>query len=232
MKIVLITGTSRGIGSSIAEEFKKQSYYVIGVSTQNNKLSFEDEHYAIDLSNTDQLEELCKSIEAKPVDVLINNAGINYPQNFLDIDTNTFVQTLQVNLHAPFRLCQTVIPNMLIKNYGRIVNVASIWSKKSRAGVAAYSASKFGLDGMTLSIAHEYSKFNILANCLSPGFTNTEMTQQNLTVERIKYYESVIPENRLAQPSEIAKTVYWLGSEMNTYITGQNLAVDGGFTRA
>jgi 3-oxoacyl-[acyl-carrier protein] reductase len=121
---------------------------------------------------------------------------------------------------------------MVGKNWGRIVNISSVWSKISKEHRAPYSASKFALDGMTLALAIEYAKHNVLANCVAPGFVDTDMTRGILGDEGISKLMQIVPIGRLAQPAEIATFVVWLTSESNTYITGQNIAVDGGFTRA
>ena len=232
-KTVLITGATRGIGTYIAQEFKTAGYYVIGVGKrQLYDIQNIDHYYSIDLSNETDVEKLVDTISDIQIDVLVNNAGINNPAPFTEVTLDNFKQTTQVNLFAPFRLCQAVLPGMQERQYGRIINISSIWGKISRAGVAAYSATKFGIDGMTVAIANEYAKHGIMANSVSPGFVNTEMTKKNLSAEKIAHFESLIPAGRLAEPVEIARTVVWLASESNTYISGQNIACDGGFTRA
>ena len=117
------------------------------------------------------------------------------------------------------------------KRWGRIINVSSIWGKIGKEYRASYMASKFALDGMTLAISSEHAKDGILANCISPGFTNTELTQKNLGTKGIKKMISKVPIGRIAKPSEIAEIIFWLASKNNSYVTGQNIAIDGGFTR-
>ena len=121
---------------------------------------------------------------------------------------------------------------MVENNWGRIVSISSVWGKKSKRGRASYSVSKFGIDGLTTAMASEFSNKNILCNSVSPGFIDTEMTQKNLGEQGIKKILDAVPINRLASPVEVAKFVLWLSSEDNTYITGQNLSIDGGFSRA
>lgn len=232
-KTVLITGATRGIGTFIAQEFKAAGYYVVGVGKrQLHNTQNIDQYYSIDLANETDVEKLVDTVGDIEIDVLVNNAGINNPAPFAEVMLEDFKQTVQINLFAPFRLCQAVLPGMQERQYGRIVNISSIWGKISRAGVAAYSATKFGIDGMTVAIANEYARYGIMANSVSPGFVNTEMTKKNLSAEKIAHFESLIPAGRLAEPVEIARTVAWLASENNTYISGQNIACDGGFTRA
>ena len=121
---------------------------------------------------------------------------------------------------------------MLEKGWGRIVNISSIWGKHSKEFRASYSTSKFAIDGMTAAIAVEHSADGILANCVAPGFIDTEMTRTLLTTAQIDLLLSRVPARRLGNVQEVAAVVKWLGSEANTFITGQNIPVDGGFTRA
>ena len=117
------------------------------------------------------------------------------------------------------------------RGWGRIVNVASIWSLRSIAGRAAYSASKFGLDGLTAAIAAEVAADGVLVNCVSPGFVDTELLRRMMPAEQIAALVAQVPMRRLARPEEIAAFVGWLAGPENTYISGQNLPIDGGYTR-
>lgn len=204
---------------------------MIGISSQSNQNPDVDQHMAADLGQEQDVNRVCEFLLNTGIDVLINNAGINRPDSFIDIKPQEFDQQYRVNLYAPFRLCQAVLPHMISNRFGRIVNISSIWGKISRARVASYSATKFGLDGLTLGLANEYAQYNILANCISPGFIDTDMTRSNLDQDRIDYFNALTPVGRLGTPQEIAGTVLWL-ADNNTFISGQNIAVDGGFTRA
>ena len=232
MKTVLVTGTSRGIGAAIAAKFKQEGYKVYGTSTSGTACENIDHTFKVDFSNRESLDTFTATIKDYSIGTLVNCAGINNPKPFLDIAAADFIETFQVNLFAPFALCQAVLPYMVEQQYGRIVNISSIWGKISRPNVAAYSATKFGIDGMTLSLANEYASKGILANCVAPGFIDTEMTRKNLSATRIEELSALTPAGRLGTPEEIANTVYFLGSEQNTFISGQNIACDGGFTRA
>jgi 3-oxoacyl-[acyl-carrier protein] reductase len=120
---------------------------------------------------------------------------------------------------------------MINRQWGRILNVCSIWSSISKAGRASYSSSKFGLDGITAALAAEVANNNILVNSISPGFTDTPLTMQTLSSKEQQKIKSTIPIGRFAAPVEIAEFASWLVSEKNTYISGQNLIIDGGFVR-
>lgn len=232
-KRILITGATRGIGAAIAQKYKTQGHYVIGMGSQEQATpEYLDEYSACDLSSNDALNNEQDVILYQEIDVLVNCAGINIINNFGDITLEDFQRVQQVNVVAPFRLCQMVLPHMARQGWGRIVNISSVWGKISKQGRASYSASKFALDGMTVALANEYAAQGILANSVAPGFIDTEMTQRNLGPAGIATMLANVPIGRLATVDEVAEFVYWLGSEQNTYISGQNLAIDGGFTRA
>jgi 3-oxoacyl-[acyl-carrier protein] reductase len=232
-KKILVTGATRGIGKAVAEKYHNNGFCVIGVGSSEIKLpDYLNSYISCDFSAPMEVEELCKTLEYLDIDVLINNAGINIIDNFCNINPQDFYNIQQVNLNAPFRLSQTIVPSMVKKGWGRIVNVSSVWGKISKQGRASYSASKFGIDGMSLAMSHEFASQGILCNCVSPGFIDTEMTWKNLGKSGVSKILETIPINRLAKTEEVANLIYMLGSENNTYITGQNIAIDGGFTRA
>jgi 3-oxoacyl-[acyl-carrier protein] reductase len=231
MKRILITGTTRGIGESIARKFKSNNWIVIGVGTREINLpDYLDQYIKCDLRS--DLESLCSVAKSLNVDTLINNAGINIIDDFLNVNSEDFLNVHSVNVYAPFRLSQSVIPYMLQNNWGRIVNISSVWGKISKQGRASYSSSKFGIDGLTLAMANEFASKGILCNCVAPGFIDTEMTWKNLGSIGVEKILESVPIHRLAKVEEVAELVYMLGSEQNTYISGQNIAIDGGFTRA
>ena len=190
-----------------------------------------DEWIVADFSDLAQLETCAEFVRNSEPDVLINNAGINKIAPFAEISPDDFQLIQQVNVFAPFRLCQAAVPAMARKRWGRIVNVTSIWGKISRTHRASYSASKFAVDGMTLALAAEYSAHGVLANCVAPGFIDTDLTRRVLGESGIQALIPSIPTARLGQAEEIARVILWLASEENTYLTGQNIAVDGGFSR-
>lgn len=226
MKRVLITGASNGIGKSIAEFFYQKGYYVIGTGKRESAKVSVHQYISCDLSIETQLEDLMDRVDE--IDILINNAGINPISNFVDISFDQFLEVQTVNLFAPFKLCKRYVPHMQKQKWGRIVNICSIWSKKSKIGRASYSASKFGLNGMSIALSHEVSKDNVLVNCVSPGFIDTDLTRINMG-DKINSIIEQVPINRLGKPEEIAQAVFWLGSDQNTFITGQNIMIDGGF---
>ena len=164
-------------------------------------------------------------------DVLVNNAGINVKGATATFRINQFDALHRVNLRAPFILTQAALPAMIDRGWGRIVNITSIWSVVAEAEDAAYCSAKFGLDGLTASIAAEVARHNVLVNAVAPGFTRTEAADAAYTPEELRATEELIPIGRLAQPGEIAALVGWLAGDKNTYLTGQNILIDGGLRR-
>ncbi|MDB5810203.1 MAG: family oxidoreductase [Betaproteobacteria bacterium] len=232
-KKVFVTGASRGIGRAIAAAFKSEGAHVIGTRTRDPGQADDTCHEWItaDFSSVGQIKECADAVRAAKPDVLVNNVGINKIGPFIEIDPADFLAIQQVNVFAPFLLCQAAIPAMKTKGWGRIVNVSSIWGKVSREYRASYSTSKFAIDGMTLALAAEHSADGILANSIAPGVIDTELTRRVLGESGIKSLVSGVPVRRLGRAEEIARLVLWLTSDENTYLTGQNVAIDGGFSR-
>jgi len=163
--------------------------------------------------------------------VTVNCAGINRISPFAEIEPADFEEIQQINVTAPFRVCRAAVPHMKEVGWGRIVNIASVWSKVGKEFRASYATSKFGLVGMTAALAAEVAEFGILANCVSPGVIETEMTRSVLDDVQIEGLLQTVPARRLGTPEEVAEFVFWLGGPRNTFICGQNIAIDGGMTR-
>lgn len=238
-KIAIITGATRGIGRAIADEFIKAGAKVLLTGTKQNeidKLNSENDNPAIkwllaDFSTSDSIDSFLNELKnISSIDICVNNAGINIIKPFDTVSKDEYERLMSVNLTAPFSIVQKIIPSMKKQSFGRIVNFASIWSQVSKTGRSIYTISKTGLVGFTKAMAVEYASSNILVNAVSPGFTLTELTESSLSPIEIKQLSKQIPIQRFAQPNEIAKTVLFLCSDLNTYITGQNITIDGGFT--
>lgn len=219
MRKVLITGGSRGIGKAIAARFDKAGYEVHCPTRAE-----------MDLSDPDSIENYIRSCGDTVFDVIVNNAGINDINGIENITDSEIDEMIQINLKAPIRLLRGFAGRMKENRYGRIVNIGSIWAVVSKGGRCVYSATKNGIHGVTNTLAVELAGYNVLVNTVCPGFTLTELTYKNNTAEQIDEISRDIPAGRMAQPEEIAELVYFLGSEANTYITGQKITIDGGFS--
>jgi 3-oxoacyl-[acyl-carrier protein] reductase len=217
-KKILVTGGARGIGLAISEIFGRLGGNVIALNSED-----------CDFENDDIKEFLKSSGDFNDIDILINNAGINEIDYFEELDESDFDRVMKVNVKAPLILSKYVIKNMIKNNWGRIINISSVWGTKSIERRTAYTTSKYALKGMTKTMAIEFAKKNILVNSVSPGFTNTELTSKILSEEQKDSLIKKVPMGRMAEPNEIANIVTFLCSDLNTYITGQDIVVDGGF---
>jgi NAD(P)-dependent dehydrogenase (short-subunit alcohol dehydrogenase family) len=231
-KRALVTGASKGIGQAIALRLRQEGAFVVGTGLEKEaEVLAVDEYHVVDFLSPADLEAFARKVDGQNFDILINNAGINKISEFTKIDLTDFQNILQVNLVAPMLLCRAVIPGMKNRGWGRIVNISSIFGKISKELRAPYSATKFGLDGMTLALAAELGTSGILANCVAPGFIDTELTQRVLGRTGIETLSALVPLKRLGVPEEVAELVVWLVGPLNTYVNGQNIAIDGGFSR-
>lgn len=215
----LITGASRGIGKAIAQKFRENGYEVYTPTREE-----------LDLSVPESVEKYVSDNQDITFDVIVNNAGIN-EINMLEAITDEEMRMMtEINLISPIRLLRGFVNNMKKQKYGRIVNIASIWAVVSKSGRCVYSATKNGIHGVTNTLAVELAKYNILVNTVCPGFTLTELTVKNNSQEEIDMISDDIPMGRMAEPEEIAEIVFFLCSNNNTYMTGQKIVVDGGFS--
>lgn len=217
MKYILITGASRGIGKATREELLKNGYHCITPSRDE-----------LDIANISSIEKFFQTCKV-PLSGLINNAGINIIGELEHITPTDIQDMLNTNLVAPLLLIQHVVKDMKKLGYGKIVNISSIWGVRSKEYRTLYSTTKFGINGMTKSLARELAPYNILINSVAPGYVNTEMTQSNVPKEEQEKIKKTIPLGRFAQAEEIAKLVLFLISEDNSYITGQTIIADGGY---
>jgi len=239
-KTVIITGGTRGIGAAIAQVFLKAGAQLLVTGTKDGNPKIQGlsdnnniRYHQLDFSSNDSVNKFLNTVnKLKKIDVLINNAGVNKIESISDLSSKDWDWINTVNLKGPFLLTKAVTKTMKKKNSGKIINIASIFGVVSKEKRAAYSSTKWGLIGFTKAVALDMACFNIQVNALSPGFVDTELTQKILGKDGIESLIERIPLGRLAKPEEIANVVLFLSSENNSYITGQNIVVDGGFTSA
>lgn len=216
-KIVLITGASQGIGNAIADKLRSDGYECLTPTRKE-----------MDLTCSKSIASYMGSLNCELYG-LVNNAGINILADIENIDEDNIEQMLQVNLQAPLMLIKYAAKSMKKNGCGKIVNISSIWGVRSKAHRTLYSATKFGINGVTRALAREFGEHNILVNSVAPGYVNTEMTKKNVPLDDQIKIKKDIPLGRFAEPSEIANVIGFLISDQNQYITGQTIVVDGGF---
>ena len=216
-KTALITGTSRGIGSSIKEILQNDEIKIL--SPSRNEL---------DLSSSESINKFLSEI-SEDIDIIVNNAGILKVGKAEEFSIKDFQDILQVNVLAPFQIISGIVGGMKRKKFGRIVNISSIWGEKSKSGRSIYSTSKAALNALTRSFAVEFAEHNILVNSIAPGYIETDMMKQYNSEKELDIIKNSIPMKRFGKKTEISELVKFLCSEKNSYITGQILPIDGGF---
>ena len=238
-KVAVITGGNRGIGFAIATKFAQNGYdiaitYVASVDKEELEKHFNEFGAKLllvesDVSNFASCEEATKQImdEFGRIDVLVNNAGITKDNLLLRMPEEDFDKVISVNLKGTFNMCKHVSALMMKQKHGKIVNISSVVGVCGNAGQVNYSASKAGVIGITKSMAKELASRNIYVNAVAPGFINTNMTEV-LSAKVKEAINAQIPLKRMGEAEEIAKVVYFLGSDESSYVTGQVINVDGG----
>ncbi|MFO1458424.1 MAG: SDR family oxidoreductase [Verrucomicrobiota bacterium] len=230
--VALVTGCSRGIGRAIADRMLAAGFHVIGTATRPDaadEMPPGVEFLPVDFASTEELERFCRRVRELPrLDACINNAGINRIKPIDQVTAADYRAVLSVDLDAPYAICQAAAA--VLTRPGRIVNIASIWSVATKAQRSLYSTAKTGLLGLTRALAAELGPSGILVNAVSPGFVLTDLTRRSLSETEIAALCEQIPCRRMADPAEIAELVAFLAGPANTYLTGQNVVIDGGFT--
>jgi 3-hydroxybutyrate dehydrogenase len=249
-KIALITGASRGIGVAIARAFTTEGASVAlaarsaddlaELASGLQKTGSRAESFVCDVTNADQVQELPELVEEKlgPIDILVNNAGVAGSHKIANHPDDLWQLMLDVNLTGVYRVTKAVVPGMIERQHGRIINVASVASKVGMRYMAAYTASKHGVLGFTRVLATEMSRYNITANAICPGYVDTPMTDFAVAfmVSRTgkseddarKLLEATNPQQRLITPEEVASLAVMLASDDARGISGQAINIDGG----
>ena len=236
MKKVIVTGGSRGIGRACVELFAENGCAVAFIYCSNDDAADECSEstgaYAIkaDLSDPDEVEwAYNKAVEyLGGVDVLVNNAGISESGLITDMTDDVWMKVINTNLSSAFHMSRAVTHDLVRQQSGTIINIGSVWGRCGASCEAAYSASKAGLRGLTLSLAKELGPSGIRVNCVEPGVIDTDMNACYDDDDIAELCEQT-PLYRIGDPAEVAEVVYFLASEKASFITAQIIGVDGGF---
>ena len=237
-QVALVTGASRGIGAAIALELAKKGLKVIGTATSDEGAAKITQALAafpgcsgknLDVNDGPAGEALIDAIarEHGGLQVLVNNAGITRDMLAMRLKDDDWDAVIDTNLKAVFRMSRAVMRTMMKQRYGRIINITSVVGSSGNAGQSNYAAAKAGVAGMTRALARELGSRNITVNCIAPGFIETDMTA-GLTLEQQKALLAQIPLGHLGKPQDIAHAVAFIASPLASYITGQELHVNGG----
>jgi NAD(P)-dependent dehydrogenase (short-subunit alcohol dehydrogenase family) len=241
---VLITGAGRGIGRGLAIALARagSSIVVVDIIEQNAKQTAEflrsnigvnAYFYIADLSKTGMIKDYVKDIleECGKVDILINNAGIQVRKPALEFTLEEWNTVLNIHLTVSFAMAQAVVPGMIDRGGGKIINIASINGVIAIPSTIAYTTAKSGLGGLTRSMAVEWSQFNVRANAIAPGYCRTDLTEKLFQdSKKSEWVMSRIPVKRLAEPeNDLGYVAVFLASEASSYINGQVIYVDGGW---
>jgi 3-oxoacyl-[acyl-carrier protein] reductase len=225
---VLVTGGNRGIGRAIAESFLAQGDQV-AVTTRNGGAPEGALDLRCDITDQAAVDQAFADAEAQhgPVEILVANAGITKDNLFVQLRDEDWEQVLAVNLTATFRLARAAVRGMMRRRHGRVIGISSVVGVTGNPGQSNYVAAKAGMIGLMKSIAQEYAKRGVTANCVAPGMIQTAMTDK-LNEKQREAIMARIPSARLGTPADIAGAVVYLASDEAAYVTGQTLHVNGG----
>jgi 3-oxoacyl-[acyl-carrier protein] reductase len=237
--LVLLSGGSRGLGLAIARSLLEADYRVATFSRKSTpEIEALREKHADrliyvpgDMADSPSLSRVVAAVEKEtgPIDALVNNAGIAYDGVLAGMPPEQIETLIQVNLTGALLLTRLVVRRMLLRSAGNIINISSIIGLRGYSGLAAYSATKGGLDAMTRALARELGGRNIRVNSVAPGYLETEMTHGLSDFQREQVVRRT-PLGRLGVPADVVGVVQFLLSPASAYMTGQTLVVDGGVT--
>lgn len=238
-RVALITGANRGIGFEILKSFAAVGYTIIGTSRSkegkaiiDNELGSSDSRgfgSILDVKDKDAIKVLNGQIKDQfgPVSILVNNAGITADNLMIRMSENEWDDVIETNLSSIFRITKEIVRDMMKQRYGRIINIGSVVGLSGNAGQVNYSSAKSAILGFSKSLAKEVASRNITVNTISPGFIDTDMTKKLKEEQKTALIDS-IPLGRMGTASELANVVKFIASEEASYVTGENINVNGG----
>lgn len=237
-KTAIITGGTRGIGFGIVKKFLENGANVVLTGSRKESVDkalsqlteYNGKVIGIypDLCNPDEIQKAFSDINERfgSIDILVNNAGISSRTSIYDYTIEEFSKILDINIKAVFVCTQAVAKIMKEQKHGVIINISSMVSKYGQPAGCGYPATKFAVNGLTVSLARELAKDNIRVNAVAPGVTKTDMVSA-LPKEMVDRISSGIPLGRMGEPEDIANACLYLSSDMASYVTGVILSVDG-----
>ncbi|MBO5914902.1 MAG: 3-oxoacyl-ACP reductase FabG [Clostridia bacterium] len=232
-RIALVTGGARGIGEEICRALSKEGYYLYIHCNQSINAAADlcedlgnSEFVSADLSDAAAVEALAE--KCRDIDVLVNNAGVALVSPFDAISEETARKMYETNLFAPINLARRILPSMISRKSGVIINISSVFGESGGSCEVDYSAAKAGIIGFTKALAKEVGPAGIRVNCVCPGIIDTDMNE-DLTFEDVESLCDEIPLGRMGEASEVAECVAFLASDRAKYITGSVFDVNGGW---
>ena len=238
-KVAYVTGGMGGIGTSICQRLHQDGFTVIaGCGPSRDHKKWLDEQKALgfdfyasvgNVGSWESTTEAFEKVKAEhgSVDVLVNNAGITRDRMFLKMTHEDWTAVIDTNLNSMFNVTKQVVPDMVEKGWGRIINISSVNGEKGQAGQANYSAAKAGMHGFTMALAQELASKGVTVNTVSPGYIGTEMVK-TIREDVLGKIVATIPVKRLGEPSEIASIIAWIAGTESGYSTGADFSVNGG----
>ncbi len=242
-KVAVVTGAASGIGQATAEALARQGAVVVvadinvdkgqavasAIRDAGNKADF----FKLDVTSAESVEAFAKDVQAKygAPDIVVNGAGWGRTQPFWEGTPDFWDKLIALNFVGPMQLVKALVPKMMERGSGKIVNIASDAGRVGSLGETVYSGAKGGLIAFTKSLAREMARYNINVNCVCPGPTETPLLMA-VPEKHLEAFKKAIPFRRFGKPSEIAEAVVFFASDRSSYITGQVLSVSGGLTMA
>jgi NAD(P)-dependent dehydrogenase (short-subunit alcohol dehydrogenase family) len=242
-RVAFVTGTSRGLGRALARALAAAGAAVActardlddarAAAKEVEAAGGRARGYRVDVTRTTEVTRAVADAERElgGIDILVNNAGVTLERASAEVSDEEWERVLTTNVSGMFRCARAVVPGMMARGRGKIVNIGSMYGKIGVPRYAAYCASKAAVEGLTRSLAAEWARYGIQVNCLAPGYLNTDIPRAALADEKTrKLFLSKVPARRIGEPDEIGPLAVYLASSASDFMTGQTLYIDGGQT--